>query len=119
MPFSPGLVGQLPLLVGHGANLSGLDMLKLMEPFDELTSRIRAYRRVADRRWDIVLDNGVEIKLPQAQFEERLVQFLALDNGEDLLGRDVLSIDLRLADRMSVTLSDTAMARWKKQAGRG
>jgi len=119
MPFQSAIVGDLPLLVGHGADVHGGEMLAIMQQFTDLTPHIRAYRRVADRRWDIVLDNGVEIKLPQMQFEERLRQFLALDRREDLLMRDVLTIDLRLRDRMSVTLSDDAMDRWRKQAERG
>jgi len=119
MPFTAGLVNHLPLLVGRGAEVHGMQMLAVMERFGDFKSRIRAYRRVADRRWDLVLDNGIELKLPQRQFEERLAQFLERDSGADLLERDVLSIDLRLEDRMSVTLSDTAMARWRGQAGRG
>jgi len=112
----------LPLLVGQGANKEGAQILALAEKiagtekFSDFGSRIRAYRRVADRRWDIILDNGVEIKLPEQGFEGRLMQMLALDEAQDLVERDVLGIDLRLDDRIGVTLSDEAMARWRDEA---
>jgi len=118
VPFAAdmaGVVSDLPLLVGRGANKNGAQILGVTENFKDFRSHIRAYRRVADRRWDIVLDNGVEIKLPEHDFEVRLGQMLALDEREDLLARDVLSLDLRLEDRLSVILSDEAMARWRKE----
>jgi len=109
----------LPLLVGRGANLHGAEILTrlgaLGGKFDNFQSRIRAYRRVGDRRWDLVLDNGVEIKLPEHHFEARLAHMLALDGAQDLLSPHVLSVDLRLDDRMSVALSDEALARWREQ----
>jgi len=116
VPFSGGqrtYSGRnLPLLVGRGANHHGLQILALVEKFENFQSKIRAYRRVGNRRWDIVLDNGVEIRLPERGAEGRLSQMLALDAAQQLLSRDVLSIDLRVADRMSVALSDEALARW-------
>jgi len=110
-----GIGANLPLLVGRGANERGAQILELTAKFDHFKPRIRAYRRVADRRWDIVLDNGVEIKLPEHDFETRLAQMITLDSAQDLLARDVLTIDLRLKDRLSVTLSDEAMARWREK----
>jgi len=120
IPFSMGqgnyLGHALPLLVGRGANRHGTQILALAEKFEHFKSKIRAYRRIGDRRWDIVLDNGIEIKLPERNFDERLTQMLALDDAEQLLSRDILSIDLRVADRMNIALSDEALARWRKHA---
>jgi len=118
MPIAPYLGGSnadLPLLVGRGANEHAAQLLEVMEKFGNLKSRIRAYRRVADRRWDIVLDNGVLIKLPQSGFEARLAQMVALDETRDLLLRDIISVDLRLEDRISVALPEDAMARWRDE----
>jgi len=118
IPFTLGqgrpLGRNLPLLVGRGANENGAQILDVVENFPDFKARIRAYRRVGDRRWDIVLDNGIEVKLPERNVLKRLGQLLAIDERDGLLSRDVMSIDLRLEDRMSVALSDAALAQWQE-----
>jgi len=120
----------LPLLVGQGAERQAGVFLDGMSRFAGIRERARAYIRIGDRRWDILLDNGVRIKLPEVDAPGRLARALALENSDGLFSRDVENIDLRLADRITVALSNEALARrmaavrelerWKKarKAGR-
>lgn len=114
VPFRPGLGRNLPLVVGRGAEVSASEFLAQMDRFPELKERIRAYIRIGDRRWDVLLDNGVRLKLPEVDVNRRLTEALDIDKREGLFSRDVLSIDLRLGDRVTVALSDDAMARRAK-----
>jgi len=101
----------LPFFVGEGAELEAAALLASMRRFPELASRVRAYIRVAGRRWDILLDNGLRIRLPERRPFVRLQQAVALDRREGLFNRAVESVDLRLEDRITVALGEEAYAR--------
>jgi len=109
--YSAALGHGLPLMVGHGAERYAAAFLDDMKPFKTIRERARAYIRIGDRRWDVLLDNGVRIKLPETGAPQRLAQVMALDSSSGLLSRDVETIDLRLDDRITVALSDEALAR--------
>jgi cell division protein FtsQ len=59
---------------------------------------------VAGRRWDLHLDHGVTVKLPEKNVRQALATLVRIDAAEQLLSRDVIVIDMRLADRMTVRL---------------
>jgi cell division protein FtsQ len=60
--------------------------------------------RVGERRWDIVLDRDMTIKLPGTGSVEALSLVMALHYGEELLDRDIEVIDLRLPDRPAIRM---------------
>ena len=51
---------------------------------------------VAQRRWNLRLKSGLEIKLPDADVEQALQTLVALDRDKKILSRDITTIDLRL-----------------------
>ena len=53
---------------------------------------------VSDRRWNVVLDNGVEIMLPEDDPATALIQAVALDDGHGVFSREIAAIDLRLPE---------------------
>jgi cell division protein FtsQ len=61
---------------------------------------------VAGRRWDLHLDNGVTVKLPEKNVREALAQLVKLESQQHLLARDVVVVDLRLPDRITVRLPE-------------
>jgi cell division protein FtsQ len=63
---------------------------------------------VAERRWNLRLNNGLDVRLPEAGVEQALERLVALDHDKKLLSRDIVSVDLRLPDRVTVRLSDAA-----------
>jgi cell division protein FtsQ len=75
-----------------------------------LSARTRASVFVAERRWNLVLHNGITVKLPESEAGAALAVLARIDREEGLLNRDITMIDLRLADRMIVRLSDEADA---------
>ncbi|ALE03625.1 cell division protein FtsQ/DivIB [Bartonella ancashensis] len=109
-PLQENLVRNLPLVVGQGAQNAAKSFIQLLSAYPELQGRVGAYIRVGDRRWDVILDNGTRIMLPEKGTFERISHFVKQGVMKDLLSRDVLSIDLRLSDRITVALSDEALA---------
>lgn len=107
--FNEETYGSLPILVGHGAQREGAKFLALMEQFPTLNTRVRASILHSERRWDILLDNAITVKLPEKGTREALAQLLVLDEEKNLLLKDLISIDMRLPDRLVMRLSDQAM----------
>lgn len=106
-----GLIQGLPLVVGQGAPDEAKLFIESLSVYPQLRDQIRAYVRVGGRRWDVLLDNGVRIMLPENGAVERIDFLVKAGTLKDLFLRDILSVDLRLSDRVTVALSDDALAR--------
>jgi len=53
----------------------------------DVRGHVKAFVRVAGRRWDLYLDNGVIIKLPEDNIDGALARLTRLDKDENLLQR--------------------------------
>jgi cell division protein FtsQ len=109
-PFVAPHVAHLPLVVGAGANVKAAAFLTVMNGYPELRDQVHAYVLVADRRWNLRLKNGMDIRLPEDEPAQAIEALLALDKDRKLLSRDIHAIDLRIRDRVTVRLSDEAAA---------
>ena len=101
---------QLPLIVGRGADAQAKDFLTLLERFPDIRQQVRASILVGKRRWNLRLKNGLDVRLPEEGVASALEHLIALDRADKLLSRDIVSVDLRLADRVTVRLSDAGRA---------
>jgi cell division protein FtsQ len=99
----------LPLVVGAGAETRAKEFLAMLDRRPELRASVRASVLVAERRWNLRLKNGVDVRLPEFDIEAALDQLVTLERDSKLSGRDIASIDLRLADRVTVRLSEGAV----------
>jgi cell division protein FtsQ len=106
----PRRFANLPLVVGNGAETRAKDFLALIAQYPLVRERLRAAVLVAERRWNLVLDNGIDVRLPERDVEHALDMLIQLDRDKKLLSRDIAAIDLRLSDRVTVRLSDDAFA---------
>jgi cell division protein FtsQ len=105
VPFTSERFAALPLVVGEGAAARANGIVDLVAGHPALAERVRGYVRIADRRWDIRLDNGVVLKLPEAGEAAALDWLMTVDEADALLSRDIASVDLRLSDRLVVQLT--------------
>jgi cell division protein FtsQ len=104
---APGLV-RLPLVVGSGAQTRAKDFLTLLDRYSEIRDLVRASVLVGERRWNLRLTNGLDVLLPEYGIAEALERLVVLDRDKKLITRDIVAIDLRLADRVTVRLSEGA-----------
>jgi cell division protein FtsQ len=109
-PFVEDRYVRLPLVVGRGAERRAKDFLAILDRYPDIRSQLRASIMVADRRWNLRLKNGIDVRLPETNVEQALDRLVALDREKKILSRDILAIDLRLPDRVTVRLSDVAAA---------
>ncbi len=94
------LLDQLPLVVGEGAASHAAELLDTLAAFPGLADRMKAAVRVSERRWDLHMDEGIEIKLPEDQLAAALGRLSDLNTQHALFERDVTAVDLRLPDRL-------------------
>jgi cell division protein FtsQ len=95
----------LPLVVGPGAPEHAAELLALLAREPEMNARVKAAVRVRDRRWNIVLRNGVEVQLPAETPSRAWSRLAQIERKHGVLQRDVRMIDLRLPDRMVVRMA--------------
>jgi cell division protein FtsQ len=114
-PVDERAVPRLPLVVGPGAAAKAHEFLAVIDRYPVLRDQLRAAILVADRRWNLKLKSGLDIRLPEAGVEPALERLVALDNDKKILSRDLTAIDLRLPNRLTVRLSDEA-AQAREQA---
>ncbi len=106
-----GRYANLLMLVGHGAQYRGAEILAALEKVPELRARVRAARLVSDRRWDLLLENGLTVRLPEKDVGRALADLIRMDADNGLLTRDITVVDIRLPDRVVVRMSDEAIER--------
>jgi cell division protein FtsQ len=94
----------LPLVTGKGAPEAAASFVALVSTQPELKSRVKIAIRRGERRWDLQLANGVGVRLPEEGAEAALTELVNLDREQKIFARDILSIDLRFANRYVVKL---------------
>jgi cell division protein FtsQ len=107
-PYVPRRFLSLPLVVGKGAETRARDFLALLAGYPQVSTATRAAIFVGERRWNLRLKDGLDIRLPETDAGNALAALSKLDKEEHLFSRDIVAIDMRLPDRLSVQLSDDA-----------
>jgi cell division protein FtsQ len=98
----------LPLVVGKGAETRARDFLALLARYPQVNSVTKAAIFVGERRWNLRLKDALDIRLPETDVGNALASLSKLDREEKLFSRDIVAIDMRLPDRLTVQLSEEA-----------
>ena len=98
----------LPLVVGKGADLKARDFLALLERYPQVRAATKAAILVGERRWNLRLKDGLDIRLPENDVGNALATLSKLDKEDRLFSRDIVAVDMRLPDRLTVQLSEDA-----------
>jgi cell division protein FtsQ len=96
---------KLPLVVGEGAASHAAELLDMLASEPDLAARVTAAIRVGDRRWNLRIDNAIDVLLPADNTAEAWAQLARLDRASALVQRDVQTIDIRLPDRLVLRVS--------------
>ncbi|MFO1081181.1 MAG: FtsQ-type POTRA domain-containing protein [Reyranellaceae bacterium] len=90
----------LLLLGGAGAPEHVGELLLLLAYEPDVVRQLRAAVWVGQRRWNLILNNKVEIWLPEEDAVAALKQLAKLDSQYKLLSREFGIVDLRLPDKL-------------------
>ena len=116
-----GEFGDLLVLVGDDAPKNGAALLEMLAAEPELRPHVTAAVRVGRRRWNLHLDNNIDIELPEQNPVAAWHELARLDRTDGLLERDIRRVDFRLPDRFVVQTAPqepTKPAAKKKSTGR-
>ena len=94
----------LTLIIGAKAPIHTSTLLVMLDTQPQLMERVVAAVRVADRRWNLRLDNGIDVRLPEKNPQVAWDHLAKLEAEHKLLERDIVVIDLRLPDRLVVRM---------------
>jgi len=98
----------LPLVVGKGAETHAREFLALLSRYPQVSSVTKAAIFVGERRWNLRLKDGLDIRLPELEVGGALLALSKLDKEDHLFSRDIVAVDMRLSDRLTLQLSDDA-----------
>lgn len=98
----------LPLIAGDGAQDHIAEALTLFQNAGPIGPRIRGLVRMGERRWDMVLDRGQRVLLPEDNAVAAMDRVIVLNQTQDMLDRDVAVVDMRNANRATVRMNTEA-----------
>jgi cell division protein FtsQ len=79
---------------------------------DELRPRVEAGVLVGQRRWNLRLRSGADIKLPEDNPQAAVAELLTLQRQSRILEKDALALDFRVPGRVFARLTDDAANAW-------
>ena len=100
---------KLPLVVGEAADLAVSEISSLMEANEYFKDHVRAFIRVGERRWDLILENNVRIMLPQREFLAAFDRLMLMNEAGQLLSGRLSNIDMRLVVRPTVRVDTVSV----------
>jgi len=98
----------LPLVVGIGADSTAQAFLALLKNYPDIQEKTNSAVRVGERRWDLHLQPNIIIRLPEQSVNNALHRLSVLIGQDKILDRDIVAIDLRLADRLIIEPTPSA-----------
>jgi cell division protein FtsQ len=92
----------LPLIVGSRAPDAAAPLLDALRDRPALQARVVAAVRVGERRWNLHMNNGADVMLPEGHEVAALDRLAQLQQDHALLDRPLASIDMRLPDKLTL-----------------
>jgi cell division protein FtsQ len=106
--YVPSRFVKLPLVVGKGADAAAKDFIALLDRYPQVRAVTKAAIYVGERRWNLRLNDNLDVRLPENDVGNALAMLSKLDREDRLFSRDIVAIDMRLPDRLTVRLSEDA-----------
>lgn len=105
----------LPLIVGDGAPEHAAQLIDLLSTYPAVSDATEAAVRVSQRRWNLRLRNGIDVRLPEQNISAALSRLDDFQREHALLDRDVVAVDLRVPDRLIVRVGRDSAPRRKSE----
>ena len=106
---TPQQFPKLPVFVG-GRPVGGANLVAAIDAHPAIKTRLTAMQRVAQRRWNLILNTGVVAELPETGWRKQLGVLERLIVNDGVLDRSISQIDLRSPDNLYFTLRNQKAA---------
>ena len=98
----PSQFTHLTVIAGKNAAPHAAAILSMLKTEPELFSEIWAVSYKSERRWDVHLKNGMEVRLPEIDPVSAWSRLAMIDRKRDITSRDLAVIDLRVPHQLVV-----------------
>lgn len=85
----------LPLVVAEGANEAATEIVDALSHYPDVAGRVVGAVRVGERRWNLRLDSGADVKLPESDVMASIAILARLQAERGVLRLAAESFDLR------------------------
>jgi cell division protein FtsQ len=92
----------LIVVVGKEAPKRASSLLHMLSAAPELIPFVKAAQWVGERRWNLRLKGGIDVRLPEADAAAAWQRLADYERAHRVLERDVQVLDLRIPDRLIV-----------------
>lgn len=92
----------LILVIGKDSPVATPELIGNLQAEPDIYKRVEMAKYISQRRWDLQLKNGIEVKLPEEDMGLALARLARAQEKDGLLDKDIRSIDMREIDRISV-----------------
>ncbi len=99
---------RLPTVVGETAAAPAARLIDMLASEAELALRVTAAVRVGDRRWNLRVDDAIDVLLPEEDAAGAWSRLAQLERTSNLLKRDVQTVDMRLPDRLVLRVTGSS-----------
>jgi len=106
---------KLPLVVGNGAAKAAHDFLSVLDRFPAIKAEVYGAVYVAERRWNLRMTNGMDVRLPETNLIVAFEALTKLSRDQRIFARDIEVIDLRIPGQVIVRMTDAAAAAYDAQ----
>ena len=112
--LSGDLFQHLPIIIGNDAPAKVKQVLPILKKEPELFRRVKALTFVSSRRWNVRVDDKIDIKLPEKQIDKAWSHLATIEKGHKVLNDDVVAVDMRIIDQFIIKLTPAKASVIKK-----
>lgn len=98
----------LPILTGEEAPKNAPHLFTILTDFPHLIGRVTGAIFLGKRRWDLMLDNRLKLKLGEERIKQGLTQFIQMEESRKISDKNIVAIDLRFEDKVYFQLAPEA-----------
>ncbi|MDR2158272.1 MAG: cell division protein FtsQ/DivIB, partial [Holosporaceae bacterium] len=98
-----GNFSNLPIVIGEGAEKEADKFLRCLNEFPKIRRQLVFAMRIGKRRWNIKINRGITVKLPEKGLMHALGILEEISDGNGFFHDDISVIDLRMLDRVIIS----------------
>ncbi len=99
---TPETFGHLPVVSGEDAAIGANHLIETLKTEPELYAEIWAIHFISKRRWNVLMKNGVTVKLPEDKPGFAWSRLARFDHKNQIIDRDLAVIDMRMQDQILI-----------------
>lgn len=103
----------LIIVIGEDAPKHTPDLIANLKAEESVFERVESASRISERRWDLTLKNGMKIVLPENDIGLAIHRVAKAQEEDNLLEKDLMSLDVRDPSRMIVRTAPGAAQDYK------